>query len=732
MSNSWKQRVIQGLATLLRWSLSRLYKIEVRGRDHLKQLDDRVIVVANHTSFLDGLLLYLFLPFPVTFAINTHQHQQWYVRLVRRVVDFFPLDPTNPLSLRALIQRLKAGLHVVIFPEGRITVTGALMKIYHGPGLVAVKSGAQILPVAINGAQYTTFSRLKGKVRLRWFPKITLTVMAPRRIELPEDRQGRDQREYAGKLLSDLMVEMMFQADSQQGTLFKRLLDARNIHGGKHVVVDDPQRRPLGYNDLLIRVLLLGGLLRQYGAKGTRIGMLLPNTTGTLVTFLGLVAHGRVPAMLNFSSGPSALVAACETAGLKRVISSRQFIKRAELDEVVAALGTRVELIYLEDLAKQISRADKAKAWLASRLDTLIKAGTDWQTNPAAPAVVLFTSGSEGRPKGVVLSHRNLLANVRQLTTRIDFNARDVVLNAMPMFHAFGLTGGTLLPLLSGMKTVFYPSPLHYRVIPEVAYDVGATILFGTNTFLGGYAKAAHPYDFYSVRYVFAGAERLKPETRELWQQKFGLRVLEGYGTTECSPVVAGNTPMDYRPGTVGRLMPGMDYRLEPVAGLARGGRLHVRGPNVMAGYLLHEGPSELQPPASLFGQGWYDTGDIVELDEDGFITIQGRAKRFAKIGGEMVSLTVVENLAAELWPEALHAAVVLEDPGKGEAVILLTEQRDAERSALARRARESGAGELVVPRRLMVVPQVPLLGTGKIDYLQAQAMAQASMAAAS
>lgn len=722
--------MIRILASILRRLLARLYKIEVTGRQHLDDLDEKVLVVANHTSFLDALLLYLFLPFPVTFAINTHHYRQWYVRAVKDVVRLFPLDPANPLSIRTLIQHLNQGERVVIFPEGRITVTGSLMKVYNGPGLVAIKSSAQVLPVAINGAQYTTFSRLKNKVRLRWFPRITLTIMPPRYIEPPQNMQGRDQREYAGKRLFDLMVEMVFQADAANHTLFESLLDARNIHGGRHVVVDDPQKSPLSYNDLLLRVLLLGRLFNARSARGDNVGVLLPNMNGTVVTFWALIAHGRVPAMLNFTLGPGGIVSACETAALKMVITSRRFVKRGELDAVMAALADKVEIVYLEEVVQGISIGAKIKAWVGSRVEALIKRQADCETDPDAAAVVLFTSGSEGVPKGVVLSHRNLLSNIRQLTTCFDFNARDVVLNAMPMFHAFGLTGGTLLPILSGMKTVQYPSPLHYRVIPELAYDVGATILFGTNTFLAGYAKAAHPYDFYSVRYVFAGAEALKPETRELWQQKFGLRVLEGYGTTECSPVVAGNTPMDYRPGSVGRLMPGMEYRLEAVEGLVQGGRLHVRGPNVMAGYLLHDRPGELVPPRSIFGVGWYDTGDLVDVDDDGFITIQGRARRFAKVAGEMVSLAVAENLAAKVWPEVSHAAVALEDAGKGEKIVLLTEQPDADRATLVAQARREGVSEIGVPRQVITVEQIPLLGTGKIDYLHAKAVAEERLSA--
>lgn len=702
----------------LRWLLARLYRIEVRGREHLHGLGDKVMVISNHTSFLDALLLYLFLPFPLTFAINPRQHERFYVRAFKRWVMLFPVEPTNPLSIRALIHLLDGGGHVVIFPEGRITVTGALMKIYNGPGLVAIKSGAEVLPVAIHGAQYTPFSRLKGKVRLRWFPRITLTIMAPRTIVPPAELHGRDQREYAGQQLTDLMTDMVFQAGRSSATLFERLLDARQVHGGGHVVVEDIQRQPLSYNGLLMRALLLGDKLNAETNAQEVVGVLLPNMAGTLATFWGLLAHGRVPAMLNYTVGVAGMISACETAGVKAVVSSRQFVERAELQQVVATLATRVKVIYLEDLATQISLGSKLGAYFCSRNEQLIRSVTRPAADPDSAAVILFTSGSEGVPKGVVLSHRNLSANVQQITTMFDFNANDVVLNALPLFHTFGLTGGGLLAPLSGMRVFLYPSPLHYRVIPEVAYDINATVLFGTSTFLAGYGKAAHPYDFYSMRYVVAGAEKLKDEVRLLWQQKFGVRVLEGYGVTECSPVICANTPMACRAGTVGRLFPGIESHLEAVPGIAEGGRLHVRGPNVMLGYMLHDNPGRLQPTRSNRGEGWYDTGDIVSINSDGFITIQGRAKRFAKIAGEMVSLTVVENIASRLWPEALHAAIAIADENKGERIILITNAKKAERSAMAEQARRDGVGELCLPRTVMIVKEVPVLGTGKIDYV--------------
>jgi acyl-[acyl-carrier-protein]-phospholipid O-acyltransferase/long-chain-fatty-acid--[acyl-carrier-protein] ligase len=343
------------------------------------------------------------------------------------------------------------------------------------------------------------------------------------------------------------------------------------------------------------------------------------------------------------------------------------------------------------------------------------------------PAVVLFTSGSEGTPKGVVLSHRNLLANRYQLGAVVDFNPSDIVFNALPVFHSFGLTGGLLLPLLAGVRVFLYPSPLHYRTIPELAYGVNATIFFATDTFLAGYARVADNYDFYSVRYVFAGAERVKPETRRVWSEKFGIRILEGYGATETAPALAVNTPMHFKAGTVGRLLPGIEHRVETVEGIYDGGRLFVRGPNVMLGYLRAENPGVLDPPKD----GWYDTGDIVRFDSEGFVTIKGRAKRFAKVAGEMVPLGAIEDLVARVWPSAMHAVVAIPDAKRGEQLVLITEQADAARAPLASAAREAGLPEIFIPRAIVPVAKVPILGTGKIDYVSAGKMA-AELAAAS
>ena len=706
--------------------LTLIFRVKVNGLDHYHQAGKRVLIVANHTSFLDPLLLGVFLPDHITFAINTQISQRWWLKPFLRLSKVFPMDPTHPLSLKALIHHLQTDTKTVIFPEGRISVTGSMMKIYDGTGMVADKSGATLLPIRIDGAQYSHFSRLKNIVRLRWFPQITIHIMPPTRIDTHGAYSGRARRQHSGHILADIMTDMMFATSHYRQTVFSALLEARKIHGGGHTVAEDLERKPLSYNDLITRSIVLGQLVKPLTRDAENVGVLLPNSTKTLNVVLGLQLYQRVPAMLNYSIGSVGMLSACVTGQINIVLSSRKFVELANLNQEVAELSRQVKVVFLEDLAASLSTLDKLKAlWLSKTADYWYQSH-DYDSDDAA--VLLFTSGSEGAPKGVVLSHANLLSNHQQVKARIDFNPQDVVLNFLPMFHSFGFSIGTMLPILNGMTTFFYPSPLHFAVIPEIAYDIGATIMFGTNTFLAAYAKKAHPYDFFNMRYVVAGAEKLQESTRALWLDKFGIRILEGYGATETSPVTSVNTAMDYKAGTVGRFMPEMLHKLEPVPGIEHGGKLHVAGPNIMKGYLLPDQPGVLVPPCSLYGEGWYDTGDIVQVDDDGFISIQGHSKRFAKISGEMVSLTAVEQLAGQAWPEAHHAVVSLPDPKKGEQLLLLTTQGNATAKALSDAS--PGVASITLPKKVLIVDKIPVLATGKTDYPSATQLAAQLLAA--
>lgn len=711
------------LKTMLQMLFKVMYKVEVRGMENFEKAGKRAVIVGNHVSLLDPPLLAAFLPGRPMFAVNMFVAQWWWVKPFLRLVDAFPLDPTNPFSLKGLIRKVEEDRQVVIFPEGRLTETGSLMKVYDGPGMIADKTGAMILPVRLDGVQHTPFARLKGKVPLKSFPKITITILPPRKFTVDPELKGRKRRAAASRQLYDLMEDMMFLTGDREQTLYQALLRARYVNGDKEIIVQDPEWKPMTLGRLIKGTQVMGRKLANFTQKGENVGVLLPNSNGAVVAFFALQAFGRVPAMLNFSTGAKAMLSACRTAQVKTVITSRRFVELGRLTEAVDQLAQQTKIVYLEDIKAKINVVDKLAALLTP---------VEWsygrqKVDPHSPALVLFTSGSEGEPKGVVLSHINIMCNVVQLSARVDFNRQDIVFNCLPMFHSFGLTGGTLLPILSGIRTVLYPSPLHYRIVPEMVYAANATIMFGTDTFLRGYARMADPYDFFKMRYIFAGAEKVQDETRRIYMERFGVQVLEGYGATETAPALCLNSAMRQKNGTVGRLLPGIEHRLEDVPGVAEGGRLYVRGPNVMLGYYKADNPGVIQPP----DDGWHDTGDIVSIDNEGYVKILGRAKRFAKIAGEMVSLAQVENMAFALWPNAQHAVINIPDPRKGEQLVLVTTQKDAEKNALSSYAAKNGISGIAVPGTILHVTKMPVLGSGKTDYPAVKALVDTKVAKA-
>ncbi|WP_157158090.1 AMP-binding protein, partial [Bradyrhizobium genomosp. III] len=616
---------------------------------------------------------------------------------------------------RDLIKLVAAGEPVVIFPEGRITVSGSLMKVYDGTAMIADKADAVVVPVRIEGAQRSHLSYLNSsQIKRSWFPRVTVTILPPVKLPVDPALKGKARRNAAGAALQDVMIDALVKNAMLDHSLFEALGHAYRDRDTGKVIIEDALGTKLTYRKLILGAQVLSRKLETGTAVGENVGVLLPNSAGVAVVFMALQNIGRVPAMLNFSAGPVNVLAAMKAAEVKTVLTSKAFIEKGKLDKLMAAISAEARVVYLEDVRASIGTADKIKGLLAGTAPRVARQATD-------PAVVLFTSGSEGTPKGVVLSHRNILANAAQALARVDANANDKVFNVLPVFHSFGLTGGMMMPMLAGIPIYMYPSPLHYRIVPELIYQTGATILFGTDTFLTGYARSAHAYDFRTLRLVIAGAEAVKDRTRQVFMERYGIRILEGYGVTETAPVLAMNTPMANRPGTVGRLSPLMESRLDPVPGIEEGGRLSVRGPNVMLGYLRAENPGVLE----VLPEGWHDTGDIVAIDAAGFITIKGRAKRFAKIAGEMVSLSAVESIAATLWPQAASVAVSIPDQRKGERIVLLTTEKTAERSAMQGQAKAIGASELTVPAAIMVVDKVPLLGTGKTDYVTATTMAR-------
>jgi acyl-[acyl-carrier-protein]-phospholipid O-acyltransferase / long-chain-fatty-acid--[acyl-carrier-protein] ligase len=704
----WGRTIIKDFAAVVFRTLLRL---EVKGEENLPPPGTRAIIAPNHISLLDAAIIHATMPAHTTYAIDTAMSQQWWIKPFLRFVNWHSIDPTRPLGMRELINGVKAGEQLVIFPEGRLTTTGSLMKVYDGTALIADKADAVVVPVRIEGAQRAkNWSYLRPtQIRKVWFPKTTLTILPPVKLQIDPALRGKSRRQAAGSAMQDIMINAAVATAPMNCTLFQALGKARILHDTGVAIVEDPLGTKLSYKKLIVGAQVLGAKLAPLTKPGEAVGVLLPNSAGVAVVFFALQTTGRVAAMLNFTSGAANVIAACRAAEVKTILTSKAFIEKGRLGDLIAALAPVVKIVYLDDVRPTITTTDKMNGLVQGVTPQVVRAPDD-------PAAILFTSGSEGTPKGVVLSHKNMLANVYQVLARMDVNGEDKVFNALPVFHSFGLTAGCVMPIIGGIPVHLYPTPLHYRIIPELAYQTNATILFGTDTFLNGYAKAAHPYDLSKIRMVVSGAEAVKDRTRAVYMEKFGVRILEGYGVTEAAPVVSVNTPMANRQGTVGRLSPLMEARLDPVAGVNDGGRLFVRGPNVMLGYFRSEKPGALEAPPG----GWHDTGDIVAIDAHGYITIKGRLKRFAKIGGEMISLSAVEALSSELWPNLITVVVAQPDARKGERLVLLTTDAKCTRSAFQQFAKGRGATELMIPAEILVVDKIPLLGSGKPDFVAA------------
>lgn len=506
---------------------------------------------------------------------------------------------------------------------------------------------------------------------------------------------------------------------SSHRTVFQALLEAREKFGGKRTAIVDSDDRSLSYDELVRVALALGHALKKGTSRGENVGIMLPTGVGSVLSFFAVSAFGRTPTMMNFTSGAAGMMSAARTAVVERIITARRFIEVAKLDGLAAELSKVTQLVYLEDIREKLSWKDKAVAGIGQFMPKLVTPRPPHES----PAVVLFTSGTEGEPKGVALSHSNILVNIKQVSEHVAFFPHDVMFNPLPTFHCFGLLG-VLVPLLQGMKSVLHPTPLRPHEIVKRVKETCASILLSTDTFMSQYARVAEAGELKSVRMAVCGAERVRDETRRLLRMKHSLEPIEGYGLTETSPIAAANQPGDNRPGTVGRLMPGMQARLEPVDGIAGAGRLFVKGPNVMLGYIKAKNPGVIEPVEN----GWHDTGDVVSVDDEGVISIRGRLKRFANVGGETVSLSVTESCAGSVWPDHYHAAVAIADERKGEQIVLVTTYPQAERSPLIAWAQANGMAEIALPRRIITVAEIPVLGTGKPDYMKVDALVRAQL----
>lgn len=684
-----------------------------------------VLLLPNHVSWWDWILIGVCLEDDWKFVTSsTTAEKSWLHRRIMVNGRTFPVDMNSPYAVKHMAEHLQRGGRLVMFPEGRISATGTLMKLFDGTGFLVAKTHAKVITAYLRGAEHFPYSG--NPCWKSWFPRVSVHFSEIQEAPALGRMSMTETRHELTDWLWVRMVEQQFEVEMRLGpeTLHEGITgNARHMKG--KVIFEDLSLKQLTYRRLLTGADLLGQQWRQlWGDKPGRIGVLLPNVNTMPAVVLSLWAANKVPAILNYTTGPGIMLACSRVAGLRAVITARSFVEKANLD-LSAMEEAGVKFIYLEDIRPRIRGVAKVLAALRHYFRPSLRHSGQKGSDTA---VVLFTSGSEGEPKGVELTHRNFLANVRQLLAVVDLTEQDRFFNALPLFHSFGLLVGLILPVLRGVFTFLYISPLHYKVVPSAFYNLDCTVMFGTNTFLNGYARKAHPYDFRSLRYLFAGAEKLQEATSLAWMKHFGVRVFEGYGVTECSPCISVNLPQRNKMGSAGPLLPGMEYRLEPVEGVSgpdgRVGRLLVRGPNVMRGYLNPEANAKSQAL-----KGWYDTGDIVRVDDHQFLYILGRLKRFAKVSGEMVSLTAVEEALANSFPEYglkfAVAVVTRPDESKGERLVVVTNEPRLGLEEVRQAIRARGLGNLAVPREIRFLNELPRLGTGKVNHRELARMVQ-------
>ncbi|EEF58324.1 AMP-binding protein [Pedosphaera parvula] len=702
------------LRTLLRW----LYGFRAYNETVLSS-PGPVLLTPNHVSWIDWLFLGVCLEDDWKFVVSSVSAQtSWLHRKIMLNKRTFPIDTTSPFAVKRMAEHLQGGGRLVLFAEGRLSRTGTLMKLFDGTGFLLHKTSAKVITCYLRGANRLPLCPHPGW--RKWFPKVTAHFSEVLTHPEAKNLSTAQARAKLTAWLRDRMVEQQFQVEMDFGpqNVLSAILDSAK-QMPKMEVLEDATRQNLTYRRLIVGADVLSKPLQAaLSPKSERVGILLPNVATLPVSLLSLWKLGKVPAILNYSTGTATMLACAQLAGFKQIITSKLFLERARL-KVEPLIESGIEMIYLEDIRARVTGSQKFSSLLKITLDAnsfLPDSGRGEFIDPASTAVVLFTSGSEGVPKGVELTHRNLLSNMRQMLAATDIMDTDRLFNCLPLFHSFGLTVGTLLPLVRGLYVFIYPSPLHYRIVPAALYDTDCTVFLSTNTFLNGYARRAHPYDFRSMRYLFAAAEKLQESTAQTWSQKFGVRVLEGYGATECSPCVSVNTPLNPKYGSVGRLLPGIEFKLEKVEGVEEGGRLFVRGPNVMRGYLNPDAEAKFKEL-----DGWYDTGDIVSVDSDGYLFVRGRLKRFAKVSGEMVSLTAVEDALAGAFPQyglrCQVAIITRPDEGKGEVLIAVTNEPKMQLEEIRGAIKAKGLTNLSVPREIKVVREIPKLGTGKINH---------------
>lgn len=704
-----------------------LYRVRVRGAGNLPK-NGGVVIIANHLSYVDGVVLQLACPRRIRFVgYQGLQARSFFERIFSwgRVIAISSQRPLD--GMRKAVQALREGEVICIFPEGGISRTGQLMEIRKGFEVMARQAGVPVLPAFVDGLWGSVFS-FAGNKYLWKSPRLlpTPVFVAFGKLIPPEQSDGP----VARQALLDLGAEAFAERPALRRNLVREAIRALAKHPGHLAIVDrTAERREVKAGQLLAAAAILARRLRAT-AKGNRVGIVLPPGAGATIANLAVACAGKIPVNLNFTAGPTSIQSSLRVAGIETVLTADAM--RAKLPQFPWPEDTR-------DLRTEIALAGGKRAllpWLAAAW--LLP--NQWVASLIAPrqggdgdeAALLFTSGSAGEPKGVVLTHRNILANCAQISSLAILPDSAKLVGCLPLFHSFGFTVTLWYPILRGCSVVTVPSPLDTRRIVEAIRDEQATVLVGAPTFIRPFLKKATSAELRSLDLVVTGAEKLSHDLHDAFLRQFHIGILEGYGLTETTPVGSVNQPdpvmhtstaepqAGKRAGAVGRLLPGLTARImDPDTGaerlLTETGVLWLRGANIFDGYL-----NEPEKTAQALRERWFVTGDLGRFDTDGFLFIEGRLSRFSKIGGEMVPHGTIEQkiLDAFGWEQTegpLVVVVGVPDPGKGEALVLLTTIAVTV-EALREKLLPAGLSNLWIPRIIRQVDQIPLLGTGKID----------------